>query len=246
VKAVEAIIMQWPEVVIFDCDGVLVDSEVIALGQTRAALGAAGLLLTHGQAIDRFLGLSIDSIVQSAESDLAGALPASFRADLSRDILARFAGELKGIAGVKEAVAGLPCRVCVASSSSPERIRLALSLAGYQTLFEPHVFSAAMATRGKPHPDLFLYAASRMSAEPSHCLVIEDSAAGVTAAVSAGMDVFGFVGGSHFSGPSQTERLSAAGALLIFDDMRRLPEIVARHARDRIAAPAVQDENGLG
>ena len=227
--------MQWPEVVIFDCDGVLVDSEVIALGQMRAALDAVGLSLTHGEAVDRFLGLSLDSIVQSVETDLAVTLPASFRADLSRDILERFAGELKGIGGVKEAVAGLRGRVCVASSSPPERIRLALSVTGYDALFEPHFFSATMAARGKPHPDLFLYAARQMNAAPEQCLVIEDSVAGVTAAVSAGMDVFGFVGGSHFSGAPQAERLSAAGASRIFDDMGRLPDIVALRQRERQA-----------
>jgi HAD superfamily hydrolase (TIGR01509 family) len=201
----------------------------------RAALDAAGLSLTHAQAIDRFLGLSLDSIVESAEADLTAALPVNFRADLSRDILARFAGELKGIGGVREAVAGLSCRVCVASSSPPERIRLALSVTGYDALFGPHVFSATMAPRGKPHPDLFLYAARQMDAEPAQCLVVEDSVAGVMAAVSAGMDVFGFVGGSHFSGFAQAERLSAAGASLIFDDMVRLPEIIAQRAHERQA-----------
>jgi HAD superfamily hydrolase (TIGR01509 family) len=220
--------MQWPELVIFDCDGVLVDSELIALGQMRQALESAGLPLTHAEAIDRFLGLSIDSIVQKAEADLAGALPAGFRNDLSRDILARFAGELKGIEGVRQAVAGLGRKVCVASSSPPERIRLALSVAGYGGLFEPHIFSATLAPRGKPHPDLFLYAARKMGAAPEQCLVIEDSAPGVVAAVRAGMDVFGFVGGSHFSGPAQRERLKEAGASLIFDDMSQLPEIIAR------------------
>jgi HAD superfamily hydrolase (TIGR01509 family) len=227
--------MQWPEVVIFDCDGVLVDSELIALGQTRAALDAAGLSLTHAEAVDRFLGLSLDSIVQNAEADLAAALPASFGADLSRDILGRFEGELKGIDGVREAVAGLSCRVCVASSSSLERIRFALSLTGYDALFEPNVFSASMASRGKPHPDLFLHAAREMRVDPKRCLVIEDSAAGVTAAVSAGMDVFGFVGGSHLYGSPQTERLSAAGASLIFSTMSQLPEIVTRHSRNHHA-----------
>jgi len=224
--------MRWPEVVIFDCDGVLVDSELIALGQMRRALGAAGLPITHDQAIDRFLGLSVDTIMQRAEADLAGALPEGFRNDLARDILARFAGELKGIEGVRQAVAGLGCRVCVASSSPPERIRLALSVAGYSGLFEPHIFSATMTPRGKPHPDLFLHAARQMGAAPHQCLVIEDSAPGVVAAVSAGMDVFGFVGGSHFSGDAPGERLKEAGASLIFDDMSQLPQIIALRRRE--------------
>lgn len=223
--------MRWPEVVIFDCDGVLVDSELIALGQTRRALGAAGLPITHAEAIDRFLGLSVDTIVQRAEEDLAGALPADFRSDLARDILTRFTSELKGIEGVRQAVAGLGCRVCVASSSPPERIRLALSVAGYSGLFEPHIFSATMTPRGKPHPDLFLHAARQMGAAPEKCLVIEDSAPGVVAAVRAGMEVFGFVGGSHFSGDAPRERLKEAGASLIFDEMSQLPQIIAQRRR---------------
>jgi HAD superfamily hydrolase (TIGR01509 family) len=224
----EANVMQWPDLVIFDCDGVLVDSEAIALGQVRHALGAAGLTLSHAEAVDRFLGLSLDSIVQKAEAELSAPLPSAFRTDLSRDILARFAVELKGIEGVRPAVASLACKVCVASSSPLDRIRLALSVAGYDSLFEPHIFSATMAPRGKPHPDLFLHAARAMGAPPARCLVIEDSAPGVTAAVSAGMAVFGFVGGSHFSGLAQAERLRGLGAKLIFDDMSQLPALIGR------------------
>ena len=227
--------MQWPDLVIFDCDGVLVDSEAIALRQTRQALSQAGLTLTHAQAIERFLGFSLDSIMQSAEADLSHALPAGFRDDLSRDILTRFSAELKGIEGVRPAVAALTCKVCVASSSSLERIRLALSVAGYDSLFEPHIFSASMAARGKPHPDLFLHAAREMAAAPDCCLVVEDSAPGVMAAASAGMTAFGFVGGSHFSGLAQRERLLAAGAALIFDDMRELPTLIAHRAQQRPA-----------
>ncbi|MBV9909272.1 MAG: HAD-IA family hydrolase, partial [Hyphomicrobiales bacterium] len=161
---------------------------------------------------------------------LPSTLPAEFRNDLSRDILARFAGELKAIDGVRQAVAALTSKVCVASSSSPERIRLALSVAGYSDLFEPNIFSASMAARGKPHPDLFLHAAREMGASPDRCLVIEDSEPGVMAAVSAGMIVFGFVGGSHFAGHEQTERLRRAGARLTFDDMSQLPALVAGQA----------------
>ena len=227
-QALEANVMQWPDLVIFDCDGVLVDSESIALGQVRQALGKAGLTLTHAEAVDRFLGLSLDSIMRKAEAELSGALPGAFRDDLSRDILARFAVELKGIEGVRQAVGALSCKVCVASSSALDRIRLSLSVAGYDALFEPHIFSATMASRGKPHPDLFLHAARAMGTPPERCLVIEDSAPGVTAAVSAGMPVFGFVGGSHFSGLGQAERLRGLGAALIFDDMRQLPALIAQ------------------
>jgi HAD superfamily hydrolase (TIGR01509 family) len=232
-QALEANVMQWPDLVIFDCDGVLVDSESIALGQVRDALGRAGLKLTHAEAVDRFLGLSIDSIIQKAEAELSAALPGAFRDDLSHAILASFAVELKGVEGVRQAVEALNCKACVASSSSLDRIRLSLSVAGYAALFEPHIFSATMASRGKPHPDLFLHAARAMETPPERCLVIEDSTPGVTAAVSAGMPVFGFVGGSHFSGLAQAERLRAVGAALIFDDMTQLPALIARR-RDEI------------
>src|SRR5579863_1840574 len=119
----EAGAMSWPEVVIFDCDGVLVDSEVIALAETRQALGEAGLPLTDEEVLDRFLGLSAEAVKSSAEKALGGSLPASFPGDLTRRILAGFESELKGVAGIRQTLDGLGARVCVASSSAPERIR---------------------------------------------------------------------------------------------------------------------------
>ena len=233
--------MAWPEVVIFDCDGVLVDSEVIALAETRQALGEAGLLLSDEEVFDRFLGLSAEAVARSAEQDLGGALPASFPTDLTRRILAGFEHELKGVAGIRQALAGLGAKVCVASSSPPERIRRSLAAVGYAQLFEPNIFSASAVTRGKPNPDLFLYAARQMSAPPAACLVIEDSVPGVQAAEAAGMAVFGFIGGSHISGPVQGERLSAAGAALVFADMTELPEIIRRR-RGQALRPATRGE----
>ena len=149
---------------------------------------------------------------------------------------ATFARELKGVEGVRQAVAGLSARVCVASSSAPERLRLALRVAGYENLFAPNIFSAAEVAEGKPSPDLFLYAARAMGAGPKDCLVIEDSVAGVSAARAAGMTVFGFVGASHFSQASEGADLTAAGAELIFDDMTRLPDLIAARAARAEAA----------
>ena len=128
---------------------------------------------------------------------------------------------------MRQAVGGLSARVCVASSSAPERLRFALRVTGYETLFAPHIFSASEVERGKPHPDLFLHAARAMGVEARDCLVIEDSVAGVEAARAAGMAVFGFVGASHFSRLDDGADLTAAGAELIFADMAKLPEIVA-------------------
>jgi len=220
--------MAWPEVVIFDCDGVLVDSEAIALAETRQALGEKGLRLTEQEALDRFLGLSVEAVTRSAEKDLGGALPASFPSDLTRRILAGFENELTGVAGIRQALAGLGARVCVASSSSLERIRRSLAVVGYGGLFEPNIFSASAVEQGKPSPDLFLYAAREMGADPAACLVIEDSVPGVQGAAAAGMEVYGFTGGSHISGPAQGERLTAAGAALIFTDMTELPNLIRR------------------
>ena len=188
---------------IFDCDGVLVDSEVIALDVTRRRLGEAGLRLSDEETRERFLGLRLDAVVRSVETELGRAAARGFPDDLSREILAAFARDLKGVEGVREAVAGLRARVCVASSSAPERLRFALRVAGYEALFAPNVFSAAEVAHGKPSPDLFLFAARAMGAAPKDCLVIEDSVAGVAAARAAGMTVFGFVGASHFSRPTR-------------------------------------------
>jgi D-ribulokinase len=221
---------RWPEVVIFDCDGVLVDSEVIALAVTRRRLGEAGLHLSDEETRERFLGLRLDSAMRRVETELGAPLPKEFPDDLSREILATFARELKGIEGVRQAVGGLASRVCVASSSAPERLSFALQITGYETLFAPNIFSAAEVAQGKPSPDLFLFAARAMGAAPEHCLVIEDSVAGVAAARAAGMRVFGFVGASHFSRLDEGADLTAAGAELIFDDMAKLPDIVAAGA----------------
>ena len=137
-------------------------------------------------------------------------MPEAFADEVSREILARFARELKGVEGVRRAVGGLRARVCVASSSGPERLSLALRTTGYEELFAPNIFSGAEVAQGKPSPDLFLFAARAMGVEPKGCLVIEDSVAGIAAARAAGMRVFGFVGASHFS-PAEGGRRSGRG-----------------------------------
>jgi D-ribulokinase len=220
---------RWPELVIFDCDGVLVDSELIALGVMRRRLGEAGLRLTDQETRERFLGRRLDSSLHRIETEL-GPLPENFRDDFSREILSAFGRELKGVEGVRQAIQGLRARVCVASSSGHERLRFSLRVAGYETMFAPNIFSATEVAEGKPSPDLFLHAARVMGAAPKDCLVIEDSVAGVAAARAAGMMVFGFVGASHFSPFDKGAHLTAAGAELLFADMARLPDLVAARA----------------
>jgi HAD superfamily hydrolase (TIGR01509 family) len=226
----------WPKVIIFDCDGVIVDSETIALERTRAVLARYGLELSAEQARERFLGVSAQAIRRMAERDLGSKLPANFLDELTQDIIAAFEHELKGVEGVREALAELgDGAVCIASSSSLERTRASLRIVGYTRLFEPNLFSAAEVAHGKPAPDLFLHAAKRMGAKPADCLVIEDSEPGVIAAVRAEMTVFGFLGGGHIVGRAHGERLSAAGAAQVFDDMRELPRRI-REQRGRRAA----------
>jgi D-ribulokinase len=220
----------WPQLVIFDCDGVLVDSEVIALGVMRRRLSETGLRLTDQETRERFLGRRLDSAMLGIEAELGAPLPTEFIVDFSREILLAFERELKGVEGVRQAVEGLRARICVASSSGHDRLRHSLRLAGYEGLFAPNIFSAAEVAEGKPSPDLFLHAARVMAVAPKDCLVIEDSIAGVTAGRAAGMTVFGFVGASHFLPPDEGADLTAAGAELVFDDMARLPEFVAVRA----------------
>jgi D-ribulokinase len=229
---------RWPELVIFDCDGVLVDSELIALGVTRRRLDAAGLSMTDEETRKRFLGQRLDSVISRIERELGRLLPEEFPDELSSEILSTFARELKGVEGVRQAVEGLRARVCVASSSAPERVRHSLRLAGYENFFAPNIFSATEVAEGKPSPDLFLHAARVMGAVPKDCLVIEDSVAGVVAGRAAGMTVFGFVGASHFSPLDDGVHLTAAGAELLFDDMARLPDLVAARAARADAAGA--------
>jgi len=225
----------WPALVIFDCDGVLVDSEVIALGALRAALARLGVDLSFERTRDLFLGVSQKTMRDVTRATLGLGLPEGFEASLARDTIAAFETDLVGVEGLREALGGLDAPVCVASSSPPARIRASLGIVGYADLFGERVFSASGVNRGKPAPDLFLLAAERLGALAQACLVIEDSPPGVEAARAAGMTVFGFTGGAHAQGAAYHERLRVAGASQIFDDMRTLPILVAaeREARRR-------------
>ena len=201
----------WPEVVIFDCDGVLVDSEVISLGVTRRMLAEAGLRLSDDETRKRFLGRRQDAVLRRVEAELGAPLPNDFTGALSREILATFERDLKGVEGVRQAVDGLDARVCVASSSAPERLRFALRVTGYETLFAPNIFSSAEVARGKPHPDLFLFAARSMGAAPEDCLVIEDSVAGVTRGARRRHDGVRLRRRQPFLGPRPGGRIDGGG-----------------------------------
>lgn len=214
------------DLVVFDCDGVLVDSEVLSAQVLAAEVSALGLPLTPEDCLARFTGLSMRAVLAAIEADLGRPLPPTFEEHVRAVDERVFRGGLKAIDGVAVAVRALPCRVCVASSGALAKMRFTLGLTGLLPLFEPHLFSAGMVARGKPAPDLFLFAAQEMDAPPEACLVVEDSVAGVTAATAAGMRVLGFAGGAHCRGDGQ-RRLRDAGAVTVFDRMADLPNLMA-------------------
>ena len=212
--------------VIFDCDGVLVDSEPIAMRVLLETLSRSGLSIPPKVAHSRFLGKSLtaisDLIMQEFGIELTSPAWDAMRVELY-DALRL---ELKPVKGIEAALQALRIPFCVASSSELERIRLSLKITGLLRYFEPFIFSAAMVAAGKPAPDLFLYAAEKMQTAPEHCLVVEDSAAGVESALRAGMHVCAFLGGSHASDPAHFPSIRALGSFQTFSDMRLLQDLI--------------------
>jgi HAD superfamily hydrolase (TIGR01509 family) len=215
------------DLVIFDCDGVLVDSEVISCRAHAEVLTRHGYPITVEQVFDRFLGRSSRQAHLEVEAELGRSLPDDFHSQLQHELFQSFAASLETIPHVDQALAAITQSVCVASSGSQERMRVSLGRGGLYDKFAPNIFSASQVERGKPAPDLFLFAATQMTTSPERCLVIEDSIAGITGALAAGMTVFGFHGGSHCR-PGYGDRLRAAGAAVTFDDMRQLPGLIER------------------
>ncbi|MEH2472429.1 HAD superfamily hydrolase (TIGR01509 family) [Nitrobacteraceae bacterium AZCC 2161] len=223
------------DLVIFDCDGVLVDSEALACVVHADVLTQHGYAITAEQVHDRFLGRSAREARFEVETELGRALPDAYTAQLKATIDRVFGESLQPVPHIAETLARLSQRICVASSGTPTRIRSSLGTTGLLDRFAPHLFSAMQVDRGKPAPDLFLFAAAEMGVPPARCVVIEDSIPGVTAARAAGMAVLGFHGGSHCR-PATAEALRVAGANVIFDDMRQLPGLIGQIARHPGAA----------
>jgi HAD superfamily hydrolase (TIGR01509 family) len=209
--------MAW-ELVILDCDGVLVDSEPLSNRILAERLTAIGLPTTTADSMRLYMGRSWASCVELIEERLGRPLPADFGEDYHAELFAAFTRELRPVPGVPEVLERLGALACVASSGSHERIRRALAATGLLPRFEGRIFSAADVPRGKPAPDLFLHAAERMGARPEACAVVEDSPAGVQAARAAGMAVFGFA------------RLTPAASLegsVVFEAMAELPALLS-------------------
>lgn len=215
------------DLIIFDCDGVLVDSEALACVVHAEVLTEYGYTITAAQVHERFLGRSAREARLEVESELGRVLPDTYTVQLRATIDRVFGEKLTPVPYIAETLGRLSQRTCVASSGTPTRIRSSLGTTELIDYFAPNLFSAMQVERGKPAPDLFLFAAAQMNTPPARCLVIEDSVPGVTGARAAGMAVIGFTGGSHCR-PGDADRLRAAGATIVIDDMRDLPALTAQ------------------
>jgi haloacid dehalogenase superfamily, subfamily IA, variant 3 with third motif having DD or ED len=206
--------------VIFDCDGVLVDSEPVANRTLAQMLRELGLELTQEEIFEKFVGFSMAHVMRVIESMLGRAPPETFLRDLQARTFDAFRTELRAMPGIEEALDRLGVPFCVASSGDHEKMRTTLGITGLWPRFAGRVFSVTQVARGKPAPDVYLFAARQLGAEPSACVVVEDTPPGVQAGVAAGMRVFGYC--AH----TPEHKLRAAGAQVTFDDLRRLPELL--------------------
>jgi HAD superfamily hydrolase (TIGR01509 family) len=208
-------------VIIFDCNGVLVDSEPIATVVLAHELQRAGIQVTP-QIISRyFTGRRPADVLAEVEAATGTALPSNFASNVAYATMSRLRAELRATPHVAYALSWLRGPKCVASSSPLERIKLSLEVTDLRRYFGTNVFSASDVTAGKPKPDLFLHAAAQVGIDPKDCIVVEDSPAGIGAAVAAGMTAIGFVGGTH-AAPNLGDELSKAGAREVIHDMRAL------------------------
>ena len=209
------------ELVIFDCDGVLVDSERIAVRVEAEYLAELGWPLTQAEIIERFMGHTTEYMDEAIEAQLGSRLPDDWKDQFHRRYREAFAAELVPVDGVLEALDRITVPTCVASSGSHDKLRFTLGHTGLYERFEGRIFSGYEVGSNKPAPDLFLHAAARMGAEPARCAVVEDTRSGVEAARAAGMRAFGYAGGL-----SSPERLEGE-ATVVFEDMRELPGLLA-------------------
>jgi HAD superfamily hydrolase (TIGR01509 family) len=209
-----------PELVIFDCDGVLVDSEPLAVRIDAILFAEFGMTMSEEEIIDRFVGRSPSVTHHAIEAHLGHPLPEDFEARSRAMFDEVYARELEPIDGIEEALDQITARTCVASSSEPDRLDHKLRLTGLYARFAGRIFSAEEVPNGKPAPDLFLHAARQMGVDPGVCAVVEDSQYGVQAARAAGMAAFGY------TGSVTPARMLEGPGTTVFDDMRELPRLL--------------------
>jgi HAD superfamily hydrolase (TIGR01509 family) len=209
-----------PDLVIFDCDGVLVDSEPLAIRIDAVMLAEYGLHLSEEEIIDRFVGRSPGVMREAIEEHLGHPLPPDWNARFRPQFDEVYENELRPIDGIEQALDEISAPTCVASSSDPDRLDYKLKLTGLYDRFAGRIFSATAVRNGKPAPDLFLYAAERMGVAPEACAVVEDSQYGVQAARAARMEAFGY------AGSVTPARMLEGPGTTVFDDMRDLPRLL--------------------
>ncbi|TQV82152.1 HAD family hydrolase [Denitrobaculum tricleocarpae] len=198
-----------PRLVIFDCDGVLVDSEPLSFQVLSQNIALKGASIPMEDCYRLFLGKSLTTTTEILSREFNVEFSDADLDSMRIQLFSLYRRELRPIPGIAALMQNLDLPVCVASSSQLERIRLSLEVTGLRANFEPNIFSATMVANGKPAPDLFLHAAQEMGVNPRHCLVIEDSPAGIEAAQRAGMTVVGFTGGGHAQTDSHRLSLEA-------------------------------------
>lgn len=204
------------DLVIFDCDGVLIDSEVISARILIAQLGRVGVHVDFPYVQKHFLGRSWTKVAAEIRISYGLNLDTDFEEQYRSDLLKAFETELQSMCGVETVLDRLDVACCVATSSSPKRVRRSLDLSGLSHFFGDRLFTASQVKNGKPAPDLFLFVAKAMGVAPKRCLVIEDSMPGVVAAQKAGMPVWRFIGGTHLRNLPAAD-LDQSGTLTVFD-----------------------------
>ncbi|MCA8926868.1 MAG: HAD family phosphatase [Alphaproteobacteria bacterium] len=212
--------------IIFDCDGVLVNSEALIIAVERRFLAEIGLVYDDVDYMTRFVGTSDRDFVAALRADHAvrgtGAFPPDFLERVRAACYDRFTTDLRAVDGLEAYLARLARPKAVASSSTVRSLARKLALTGLAPWFGAHVYSAEHVARGKPAPDLFLHAAERLGVAPADCVVVEDSVNGVRAGVAAGMRVWGFTGGGH-GDEGLAGRLADAGAAVVFARFADMP-----------------------
>jgi len=228
-KALAAVGMSMvPELLIFDCDGVLIDSEPASSRVLWQALAASGVSISHAEVHQRFTGYSEADCHRICIDDLGVAEPGPLFAAARANLYEEFSRTLAPMRGIAELIRSLDCRKCVASNSSIERLERSLGLFDLWHAFAPHIFSAEMVARPKPAPDLFLFCAERLGVAPAKCLVVDDSAYGIKGAIDAGMTAIGFVDLAD-PRPNRRAALLAAGAGAVAEGAEELAVLLGTH-----------------
>lgn len=220
--------MPAPELVIFDCDGVLIDSEIIAARVEARLLTEAGFEITAEELAERYAGLTFKDILLAIEKESELPLQASLIELAETEVDRKLKTDIRAVEGAHEAVAGVTSRKCICSNSSRKRLEATLTKTRLLPFFEGAIYSSLDTPSGlpKPAPDVFLFAAEKAGADPAHCFVIEDSVHGVAGARAAGMRVIGFTGGAHIQ-PGHADRLMEAGAETVIHRFRDLTGVLA-------------------